>query len=109
MQQPANDCSIVKNKNPQDWEGETPLHYAVKNPGKQCLDVVKILIKNGARPDIKDNKGQTPFSILCYQIATGIDIAYLTFPLFQSDMRLWESLNILLQECSTNIDGVVFA
>jgi ankyrin repeat protein len=41
-------------------DGKTALHYAVE-AGR--LDVVKLLIENGAKIDIKDKKGYNPLRI----------------------------------------------
>jgi ankyrin repeat protein len=110
-------ASIISNAYPkgigiQNKDGNLPIHEAIlhfKSP-----DQIKFLIDEGKKQHIgthggilaKNNRDQTPFSILCYQVATGIDTAYITFPLFRSDLRLWENLNTLLQAYSTNDNGV---
>jgi len=93
-------------------DGNLPIHLAIihyKSP-----DQIRLLIEEGKRQKIgsgdggihvKNKKGETPFSILCKQVATGIDMAYITFPLFRSDLRLWENLNTLLIAYSTNHNG----
>lgn len=43
--------------NLKDYDGLTALHWAVKS---NQLDIVKFLLKKGARIDITDNKGKTP-------------------------------------------------
>jgi ankyrin repeat protein len=42
-------------------DGNTALHYAVMN---HCYPAVKILLKNGADPNIKNDKGEKPIDLL---------------------------------------------
>lgn len=95
----------------QNIEGNLPIHTAImhfKSPQH-----IKLLIERGKQQNmlhggilVPNKNGQTPLSILSHQTATGIDIAYLTFPLFKGDLRLWENLNLLLQEAySTDHEG----
>ncbi|XP_067930044.1 putative ankyrin repeat protein RF_0381 [Watersipora subatra] len=44
------------NINAQDAKGRTALHHAVSS---ECLDLIKVLLKNKASVEIKDNAGQT--------------------------------------------------
>jgi len=53
------------------WTGETPLHYAFFNAGSADdnarLKTVKLLIDNGADPNIKTKEGETPIKMAeCY-------------------------------------------
>jgi len=102
------DAVRIRNRN-----GELPLHSAIKH--FRSLNHIKLLIREGKRQHIdsghggilaKNIRGETPFSILCHQLATGIDLP-LTFPLFHSDLRLWEVLTTLLQAYSTDDNGVI--
>ena len=86
----------------QNRDGDLPLHLAMKH--FRSVDHVKFLIREGKKQRIdhggvlmKNRYGQSPFSILCKQIETGIDTAYLTFPFYSDDLRLWEKINIVLQ------------
>eukprot|EP00467_Chlorarachnion_reptans_P013632 CAMPEP_0114492626 /NCGR_PEP_ID=MMETSP0109-20121206/3662_1 /TAXON_ID=29199 /ORGANISM="Chlorarachnion reptans, Strain CCCM449" /LENGTH=224 /DNA_ID=CAMNT_0001669495 /DNA_START=41 /DNA_END=715 /DNA_ORIENTATION=+ len=48
--------------NTQNVYGRTPLHVAMeKTGGDQSDEMVRILLKNGAKSDIKDRDGRTPF------------------------------------------------
>mmetsp|Transcript_16277 Transcript_16277/g.19878 ORF Transcript_16277/g.19878 Transcript_16277/m.19878 type:complete len:408 (-) Transcript_16277:23-1246(-) len=98
----------------QNRDGNLPLHIAIMH--YKTPDHIKLLFEEGKKRHlgglnnghggilIRNKNGQTPFSTLCRQVATGIDIAYLTFPLFRSDLRLWENLNTLLQAYATRDD-----
>jgi ankyrin repeat protein len=46
--------------NLKDQSGRTPLHEAARN-GKE--EIVRILIDGGARKDIRDNEGKTPYEL----------------------------------------------
>ena len=48
----------------QDEIGETPLHLAVENG---FVEMVRVLIANGAKIDIADNKGNTPLNLAIAQ------------------------------------------
>lgn len=50
--------------NDADHKGKTPLHYAVE---KENVELVKLLLKNGAKSNIKDTKG---LSAIDYSIKT---------------------------------------
>lgn len=89
----------------QNKRGNLPLHLAImhyKSPNH-----VKLLISEGMKQQVgeghsggilvKNNSDETPFSILCKQAATGIDIASIRFPLYRSDLRLWENFNTLVK------------
>lgn len=94
-------------------QGNLPIHLAImhfKSP-----EHIKLLIQEGKRNCIIDGHGgvlmknraeQTPLSILCHQVETGVDLAYLKFPLYKPDMRLWQNLNTLLEAYYTDDNGV---
>jgi len=46
-------------------EGQTPLHLAVKS-GK--IEIIELLMDNGADKSIKDNKGKKPFDYATKEI-----------------------------------------
>jgi hypothetical protein len=90
-------------------DGNIPLHDAIMH--YRSSEHVELLIEEGKRQNIshggilvKNNRGQSPFSILSSQVASGIDIAYISFPLFKTDLRLWDNLNILLQAYSEEVE-----
>ena len=43
-----------------DWQGDTPLHYAVR---KENADMVKYLLDKGAAVDVRDKGGYTPLAM----------------------------------------------
>lgn len=43
-----------------DVDGNTPLINAVKNPSKDQVESVKLLLENGANPNLKGRRGTTP-------------------------------------------------
>jgi len=49
------------------WGGETPLHYAFFNAGRDDddarLEIVKLLVDSGANANIKTKEGQTPIKL----------------------------------------------
>jgi ankyrin repeat protein len=79
---------------------DLPLHTAImhfKSP-----DHIRYLISRSQKYNkgsiLEENlKGDSPFSLLCAQIDTGVDIACISFPLFRADLRLWQNLNTLLE------------
>src|SRR5262249_33806443 len=68
--------SLLKHKaklDIQDKDGKTPLHYAVDttydSKGNMCLpkiELIKMLLEEGATPNIKDNRNKTPSGIAYY-------------------------------------------
>ncbi len=61
------DCFLHRKKcNFQDENGNTPLHHALRNlhPYTSMLCKVESLTSVGARFDIKNNQGETPFDLL---------------------------------------------
>ena len=82
-------------------EMDLPLHVAIRkyrNP-----EIVHMLIDEGIKQQVggtdghggifvKNKNGYTPFSLLCHQFSSGIDLVSIGFPLYQHDMRLWENL-----------------
>lgn len=52
---------LKPNLNIKNNDGNTPLHNLVKQTNN--IDLVKLYIQNGAKPNIKNNKNQTPIDI----------------------------------------------
>lgn len=50
------------NVNTQDYEGKTPLHYAIDT--QINIEFVELLLNNGANPTIKDKHNKTPDTYL---------------------------------------------
>ena len=48
------------NVNTQNNEGDTPLHIAIRNKYKDCID---LLMKNGARIDIPNNNNEIVYEM----------------------------------------------
>ena len=79
-----NNLEIIKllitkeNINDQDEDKNTPLHLAYPDQGNKTK-VIEILMKSGANPDIKNNKGVVPssmtFKIKAKQLLEGINWA----------------------------------
>uniref|UniRef100_A0ABD2WAU0 CARD domain-containing protein n=1 Tax=Trichogramma kaykai TaxID=54128 RepID=A0ABD2WAU0_9HYME len=46
-----------------DKFGKTPLHYAMANGNK--MQIVRVLLRNGAEPNVASNDGSTPLHIFC--------------------------------------------
>lgn len=64
--------------NVQDQYGNTALHYAVENwlfRSAEWIAVIVDLLKAGASVDIKNNKDNTPFSVLSEQAVQFINAA----------------------------------
>jgi hypothetical protein len=49
-----------------DEKGYCALHFAVVSLGEDGLDVIKLLLRNGASPHSKDNEGNKPVDLLDY-------------------------------------------
>ncbi len=84
---------------------ELPLHTAVRT--YQSPEHIRLLLEYGLTLNVGGYKGkggihvenglgQTPFCMLCNQISSGVDIASLSVPLYQTDLRLWEKLKIMI-------------
>ena len=58
-------CEHGSEINNQNFRGNTALHYAI---GKKFFEIVDILTKYGAREDIKNNKGLTPWECVEHKI-----------------------------------------
>ena len=58
-------CEHGSEINNQNYRGNTALHYAI---GKKFFEIVDILTKYGAREDIKNNKGLTPWECMEHKI-----------------------------------------
>lgn len=68
------DCFLHKNKiDYQDESGDTALHHALRNLhfDKSMLCKVESLVSAGARFDIKNNQGETPFDLLVEYVEKG--------------------------------------
>lgn len=52
--------------NYQDYQGNTPLHHAAILDENVDGMIIKALLENGANPNIKNLRGQTPLLLLCY-------------------------------------------
>ncbi len=68
------DCFLHKNKiDYQDESGDTALHHALRNLhyDKSMLCKVESLVSAGARFDIENNQGETPFDLLVEYIEKG--------------------------------------
>ncbi len=59
--------------NAPDRDGFTPLHLAVTNRASEVRrrDLVALLLRHGARPDMTNALGQTPLILLTHSILTG--------------------------------------
>ncbi|EAQ83704.1 hypothetical protein CHGG_10108 [Chaetomium globosum CBS 148.51] len=58
------------NVNPQDVDGETPLHRAIHS-AHYYLRIVEILLAHGARVDIRNRRGETPLDVSRSRVAFG--------------------------------------
>ncbi|CAB0042895.1 unnamed protein product [Trichogramma brassicae] len=56
----------------QDNEGQTPLHKAIFNGN---INLVEILMRRGANPNLADDNGYTPLHILCLREYDAVDLA----------------------------------
>ncbi|CAB0029330.1 unnamed protein product [Trichogramma brassicae] len=56
----------------QDNEGQTPLHEAMFNGN---INLVEILMRRGANPNLADDNGYTPLHILCLREYDAVDLA----------------------------------
>lgn len=68
------DCFLHKNKiDYQDESGDTALHHALRNLhyDKSMLCKVESLVSAGARFDIENNQGETPFDLLIEYVEKG--------------------------------------
>jgi myosin V len=52
--------------NYQDRHGNTALHYAVQEMTSDSLAMIDILLKNGAEPNLPNNRNQQPLLLLCH-------------------------------------------
>lgn len=55
--------------NYQDYQGNTPLHHAAVLDEDDGGEVMRSLLKSGANPNIKNERGQTPLLLFCYNQA----------------------------------------
>eukprot|EP00814_Leptocylindrus_danicus_P019019 CAMPEP_0116009262 /NCGR_PEP_ID=MMETSP0321-20121206/3333_1 /TAXON_ID=163516 /ORGANISM="Leptocylindrus danicus var. danicus, Strain B650" /LENGTH=1266 /DNA_ID=CAMNT_0003478201 /DNA_START=770 /DNA_END=4570 /DNA_ORIENTATION=- len=55
--------------NYQDYQGNTPLHHAAVLDVDDGGEVMRSLLKSGANPNIKNERGQTPLLLFCYNQA----------------------------------------
>lgn len=53
------------------FEGEAPIHYAI-NRGVEDVEVVKLLLENGADPKAVDGQGRSPLMILEGSVSGGV-------------------------------------
>ncbi|WP_264331074.1 TomO hydrophobic C-terminal domain-containing protein [Wolbachia endosymbiont (group B) of Erebia ligea] len=68
------DCFLHRKKcNFQDENGNTPLHHALRhlNYNKSMLCKVESLVSAGARFDVKNDQGETPFDLLVEYVEKG--------------------------------------
>ncbi|WP_353276346.1 ankyrin repeat domain-containing protein [Wolbachia endosymbiont (group B) of Villa cingulata] len=68
------DCFLHRKKcNFQDENGNTPLHHALRNlhPYTSMLCKVESLVSAGARFDVKNDQGETPFDLLVEYVEKG--------------------------------------
>uniref|UniRef100_A0A3B0IX14 Chaperone protein DnaJ n=1 Tax=Wolbachia endosymbiont of Aleurodicus floccissimus TaxID=2152762 RepID=A0A3B0IX14_9RICK len=68
------DCFLHKNKiDYQDESGDTALHHALRNlhSDKSMLCKVESLVSAGARFDVKNDQGETPFDLLVEYVEKG--------------------------------------
>ncbi len=90
--------------------GNLPLHEVITN--HHCPSHVQVLIEKGweyhasterrmgceaAGLLVRNQKGHTPFSLLKNLICYGVDISYLSRPLYQIDQGLWNSLDLMIR------------
>lgn len=73
--------------------GQTPLHVAVlNNRGSSHYEVIEILLKNGADPNVEDEMGYTPLSyLLCIRRKPNVETLKL-FLEFKADFN-WSNTN----------------
>jgi ankyrin repeat protein len=50
----------------QDSEGNAPLHYAVQLETEDAYSLVRLLLENGANPNIRNDREQSPLHLLCH-------------------------------------------
>ena len=69
---------LARNTNVVDsvWEKNfTPLHFAARHSSSNGLEILKLLLSNGAKVEVKNHIGQTPlFSAVIYNNPEGIKI-----------------------------------
>lgn len=73
----------------QDARGETLLLRAVK---RDCLEIVLLLLRHGANPDIADRKGTTPLMRACQ-----LGQLSMSFVLLRKSPLVWDRLGTLLR------------
>ena len=89
----------------QNNEFDLPLHVAIQH--YQHPDDIRLLVEQGMIRKVggqegrggvlvKNRLGETPFSLLNKQFSTGIDIACLSHPVYETDRRLWENLRTMV-------------
>eukprot|EP00558_Chaetoceros_sp_UNC1202_P001169 CAMPEP_0197261560 /NCGR_PEP_ID=MMETSP1429-20130617/84610_1 /TAXON_ID=49237 /ORGANISM="Chaetoceros sp., Strain UNC1202" /LENGTH=336 /DNA_ID=CAMNT_0042725831 /DNA_START=478 /DNA_END=1488 /DNA_ORIENTATION=- len=82
-----------------------PLHEATMHHPHP--ELIRLLIQYGQTMNVggmtgrggvlvPNANGDTPLSILCRQISTGVDVACLVYPLYQTDVRLWKNLQTMV-------------
>ncbi|CAB0042309.1 unnamed protein product [Trichogramma brassicae] len=67
----------------QDNNGDTPLHMALESERKE---VVELLLKNGATPNLANKEGLTPLHVICNRNDDDDDLAKLFFKI-NNDMQ----------------------
>ena len=50
----------------QDKNGDTPLHNIAILEMEEACDLLRILLENGAQPNLTNSRGQTPLHLLCH-------------------------------------------
>jgi myosin-5 len=91
-------CAVTKphpaDLNYQDKDGNTPLHHASILQNGTAGEIMLLLLKNGANPNIKNNRGQTPMHLFMHNSSLR------PFDFFQDIMQL-----MLYQGYDTNIQS----
>ena len=80
--------------NYQDKEGNTPLHHSSILQHADAGELMLMFLKNGANPNVKNNRGQTPLHLYMHNLALR------RFDFFADVVQL-----MLYQGCDTNIQS----